>query len=94
MDWNDVGEAFFINTVIGHLFHVIPGAHYKRMYGEDFDPHVYQPIDQHADHYHWDTGSTWEKSRGPEGKAGDLGGGHAHSGCMIYLGDNWPDQLP
>src|SRR4051812_38172379 len=92
LDWNDVGEAFFINTVIGHLFHVIPGAHYKRMYGEDFDSHVYQLIDQHADHYHWDTGSSWQKSRGTEGKAGDLGGGHAHSGLMIYLGDNWPER--
>ncbi len=92
MDWNDVGEAFFINTVIGHLFHVIPGAHYKRMYGEDFDAHIYEPIDQHADHYHWDTGSTWQKSKGLEGRAGDLGGGHAHSGLMIYLGDNWPDR--
>src|SRR5690606_27358350 len=27
MDWNEYGEAFFINTVIGHLWHVIPGAH-------------------------------------------------------------------
>jgi len=90
MDWNDVGEAFFINTVIGHLFHIIPGAHYKRMYGEDFNLHTYELIDQHADHYHWDTGMSWQKSRGAEGKAGDLGGGHAHSGLMIYLGDNWP----
>jgi putative membrane-bound dehydrogenase-like protein len=91
MDWNDVGDAFFINTVIGHLWQVIPGAHYKRMYGEDFDPHVYELIDQHADHYHWDTGKTWNTSHGNEGKAGELGGGHAHEGLMIYLGDNWPE---
>jgi len=36
---------FFINTVIGHLWHLIPGAHYKRMYGEDFDGHTYGLID-------------------------------------------------
>ena len=22
----------------------------------------------------------------------EAGGGHAHVGCMIYLGDNWPDR--
>jgi putative membrane-bound dehydrogenase-like protein len=92
MDWNEVGEAFFINTVIGHLWHVIPGAHYKRMYGEDFDPRVYELLDQHADHYHWDTKSRWQDSRGTEGIAGDLGGGHAHVGLMIYQGGNWPER--
>ena len=24
----------------------------------------------------------------------DAGGGHAHVGAMVYLGDNWPDELP
>ena len=89
MDWNEVGEAFFINTVIGHLWQVIPGAHYKRMYGEDFDPHVYELIDQHADHYHWDSKTKWTDSRG--GVANDFGGGHAHVGLMIYQGSNWPE---
>ena len=28
-DWDEHGELFFINTVIGHLWHVIPGAHYR-----------------------------------------------------------------
>jgi len=92
MDWNEVGQAFFINTIIGHLWHVIPGAHYKRMYGEDFDPHVYDLIDQHADHYHWDHSLNWRESRGVKGGADDLGGGHAHTGLMIYQGDNWPEQ--
>ena len=26
MDWNEPGELFFINTVIGHLWHAVPGA--------------------------------------------------------------------
>jgi sugar lactone lactonase YvrE len=38
MDWNEYGEGFFINTVIGHLWHVIPGAHYRRMHGNDLNP--------------------------------------------------------
>jgi len=91
-DWNDRGELFFINTVIGHLWHVLPGAHYQRMYGEDLNPCVYQLLPQTADHYHWDTGKTWQDSRDVRGLTDKLGGGHAHVGCMIYLGDNWPDN--
>src|SRR5205814_4134800 len=80
------------NTIIGHLWHVIPGAHFKRMYGEDLNPRVYELIDQHADHYHWERSAGWKDSRGTEGKANDLGGGHAHVGLMIYQGDNWPER--
>ena len=90
MDYNDYGEFFFTNNVIGHLWHAIPGAHFKRMYGDDFNPYVYELIDQHADHYHWDTDGTWVDSRDGEGKHGELGGGHSHCGGMIYLADNWP----
>ena len=96
LDWNDVGEPFFINTVIGHLWHAIPGAHFERMYGDDPDPHSYDLIPQHADHFHFDTGAGWTESRAArDGSAfatgsDALGGGHAHSGLMIYLGANWP----
>ena len=62
MDWDEHGEMFFINTVIGHLWHGIHGAHFKRMHGEDPYPHVYELIDQHADHYHWDTGQEMERT--------------------------------
>ncbi len=86
LDWDDNGQPFFSNNVIGHLWHLVPGAHYKRMFGEDFNPYVYQLMEQTADHLHW-AGGEWQKSRTGQG---DLGGGHAHSGGMIYLGDNWP----
>jgi putative membrane-bound dehydrogenase-like protein len=92
LDYDDHGQMFFTNNVIGHLWHVIPGAHYKRMYGEDLNRHVYELIDQHADHYHWDTGKSWTDSRDAKGKNDALGGGHSHCGGMIYLGDNWPDD--
>jgi putative membrane-bound dehydrogenase-like protein len=94
LDWDDHGEAFFINTVIGHLWHLIPGAHYRRMYGEDLDPQVYGLIDQHADHYHWDTREEWSDVRelGVTQTSLERGGGHAHSGLMIYLGNNWPNR--
>lgn len=92
MDFDEHGEGFFINTVIGHLWHLIPGAHYRRMFGQDMNPHSYELIDQHADHYHWDTGRQWQESRDGKGLNDTLGGGHAHSGLMIYLGNNWPDR--
>lgn len=94
MDWNGHGELFFINTVIGHLWHAIPGAHFKRMFGEDANPRVYQLIDQHADHYHWDTREKWSDVRtiGITASSSSAGGGHAHTGLMIYQGDNWPDS--
>ncbi|MDA1053852.1 MAG: c-type cytochrome [Planctomycetota bacterium] len=92
MDWDDHGQMFFINTVIGHLWHVIPGAYYQRMFGEHFDSHVYQLLPQTADHYHWDTREAWHdiKKLGVTPTTDEAGGGHAHCGMMIYLGDNWP----
>ncbi len=92
-DYDEHGEMFFINTVIGHLWHVVPGAHYRRMYGTDLNPYVYQLIEQSADHFHWDTGEAWNDIRKGVSETTDkAGGGHAHSGMMIYLGGNWPDE--
>ena len=94
MDWNEHGEAFFINTVIGHLWHLIPGAQYRRMFGEPLDPHAYGFLEQHADHFHWDTTEKWSdiRAKGVTSTTSEAGGGHAHSGLMIYQGDNWPDS--
>src|SRR5262249_46792782 len=85
------GEAFITNCVIPHLFRVIPGAHFQRMFGQDINPHSYGLMGTCADHIHW-AGGNWMDSRGGIGKHGEAGGGHAHVGAMIYLGDNWPDQ--
>ncbi len=89
-DWNEHGELFFINTVNGHLWHGITGAHFVRPHTIDPNPHAYAQIDQHADHWHFDTTQDWTKSR--NGAANALGGGHAHIGMMFYLGDNWPAE--
>lgn len=90
LDWDDYGQAFFTNCVIGHLWHVIPGAHYERMYGRDFTPNTYGLLKSCSDHFHF-AGKDWTKSR--SGAEHDvLGGGHAHAGAMIYLGDNWPES--
>lgn len=95
MDWDEHGQLFFINTVIGHLWHVVPGAYYQRMYGDHFDPHVYQLLPQTADHYHWDIAEErWNETKriGVTPNTDAAGGGHAHQGMMIYAGDNWPDS--
>lgn len=89
-DWDEHGELFFINTVNGHLWHGITGAHYQRAHTIDPNPYVYQLIEHHADHWHFDTARTWQQSR--DGAANSLGGGHAHVGMMIYQGDNWPAE--
>lgn len=91
-DWNEDGEMFFTNTVNGQLWHMIPGAHYTRPHTIDPNPNVYELIDQHADHYHFDTGKGWAASRDGANGADALGGGHAHCGAMVYLGDNWPAE--
>src|SRR5262249_2526193 len=71
-----------------------PGAYYQRMYGEHDNPHLYQLLGQTADHFHWDTAESWHKIReiGVSPTTGAAGGGHAHSGLIIYQGDNWPQQ--
>jgi putative membrane-bound dehydrogenase-like protein len=95
MDWNENGEMFFINTVIGHLWQAIPGAHVERMYGEDLNPYVFKLIPQTADHVHWDSANEkWADIRklGVTDATDKAGGGHAHCGLMFYLGGSWPDE--
>lgn len=89
-DWNEHGELFYINTVNGHLWHVVPGMHFVRPHTIDPNPRVYEAIDHHSDHWHFDTGRGWMNSR--NGQADAYGGGHAHVGMTIYQGDNWPAE--
>jgi putative membrane-bound dehydrogenase-like protein len=92
-DYTAQGEMFVINTVIGHLWHVVPGAHTQRMFGTDINPYAYKLIAQVAGHVHWDTGEAWNDIRkGVTDKTSAAGGGHAHIGLMIYQGDNWPEE--
>lgn len=89
-DWDAHGEGFFINTVNGHLWHIIPGGHFDRPFGRSVNPLVYEAIQMHADHWHFDTKGSWTKSR--NGAANELGGGHAHIGMCIYQGDHLPKK--
>lgn len=89
LDFDALGQIFITNCVIHHLWHVVPGAHFQRMFGQDFNPHLYRLMESCADHIHWG-GGPWQSSRGGKGEHDQPGGGHAHAGCMVYLGDNWP----
>ena len=89
-DWNEAGDCFFVNTVGGHIWQLIPGAHYDQNGTLDPNPHAYETIGMIGDHWHFDKAAGWKKSIGDQANA--LGGGHAHCGAMIYLGDNWPDS--
>ncbi|MBN9517625.1 c-type cytochrome [bacterium] len=95
LDWDDHGQLFITNCVIHHLWHVVPGSHMQRMYGEDVNPFVFGYQTSCADHLHWGGGAwTTSRSTGTGGSPAhsEAGGGHAHSGCAIYLGDNFPPE--
>ena len=91
IDWNDVGEAFVCNCVNPHLFHVIQGAHYEPWRNRKSSQYAYERIPTIADHLHYVGKKNVQEGLGT--KEEDVaGGGHAHCGTMIYLGDNWPDR--
>ncbi len=90
IDFNDHGQAFVTACVIPHLYHMIQGGRYQRQAGPHFDKHTYDDIKTVADHLHF-AGNPHESSR--DDSASDLGGGHAHCGLTIYLGDNFPPQF-
>jgi putative membrane-bound dehydrogenase-like protein len=53
------------------------------------NPYFYEDIKAIGDHVHY-TGS-----KGPHaanGRSDAAGGGHAHAGMMVYLGDSWPQE--
>jgi len=87
LDFNDYGHAFTTACVIEHLYHVIPGARYKRQAGKHVNPYIFDDLKTIADHVHW------VGNKGPHAgnsRSDAAGGGHAHAGAMIYLGgDNW-----
>ncbi len=88
VDFNDHGHAVITACVIPHLYHIIKGGRYQRQAGPHFNPHTYRDIVTIADHLHY-LGAT---PHGGNSKSDAAGGGHAHAGAMIYLGDRWPEQ--
>lgn len=89
IDWNDYGMAFACNCVEPHLFQIIYGAHYEPWRNRESSQYAYQRIATIADHLHYTGGKNYHNGIGTQAED-DLGGGHAHCGALIYLGDNWP----
>ena len=90
-DFNEYGDLFTANTVIAHLWHIVPGMYCQRRAAEGDNPYAYGRIQSIANHWHWG-GGVWQSSRKNEEHHSAAGGGHAHCGGMIYLGDNWPKK--
>ncbi len=86
VDFNDHGQAFITACVIPHLYHIIQGGRYQRQAGQHFNAYTYRDIATIADHLHYLGGNP----HGGNNKSDTAGGGHAHAGAMIYLGDRWP----
>jgi putative membrane-bound dehydrogenase-like protein len=89
-DYDENGSGFLTACVIPHLFHVIPGGRYVRQAGQNFNPYNFGEIRQICDHLHY---------FGEHSHAGNLderrfavGGGHAHSACLIYQGGAYPEK--
>jgi putative membrane-bound dehydrogenase-like protein len=94
LDFDDHGQAFLTTSVVEHLWHLVPGAHYQRWKnrGVHPDPHVYEVMSATSDHLHWSSG-TWDKESRQAAGNQDFGGGHSHCDAMIYLGDRWPEEF-
>ncbi|UHG89013.1 PVC-type heme-binding CxxCH protein [Spirosoma oryzicola] len=89
LDFNEYGHAFITACVIPHMYHMIQGGRYQRQAGKHFNLYTYDDIKTHADHVHW------VGERGPHAgnfRSASAGGGHAHAGAMIYLGNSWPQE--
>ena len=88
VDFDANGQCFLTACVIPHLFHVIDGARYFRQAGTHFDPFTFDDIETIAEHRHWIGENPWAGI----GVSDAVGGGHAHSGAMIYQGGAWPRE--
>jgi putative membrane-bound dehydrogenase-like protein len=96
VDFNDRGQAFITACVIPHLWQMVQGGRYHRQGGPHFNPYTFDDIKTIADHAHY-VGNLADHAwwgHEPHAPADTLaaGGGHAHCGAMIYLGDNWPSK--
>jgi putative membrane-bound dehydrogenase-like protein len=94
--WDEHGEAFFTACVIPHAYHVIQGGRYIRQAGQHFDPYAFASLDTIADHKHYagEIGdhAWWGRDAAVEDDATSAaGGGHAHCGTLVYLGDSFPE---
>ena len=63
-DFNEYGDLITANTVIAHLWHIVPGMYCERRANEQDNPYAYSRIQTIANHLHWGGGG-WQSSRAP-----------------------------
>ena len=83
--FDERGQMIVSNCVNAHLFHLVQGAHYEPSRERPSSRYAYRRVETIADHLHFGS-----KGLGLGNDA--FGGGAAHSGILVYLGDNWPDK--
>jgi putative membrane-bound dehydrogenase-like protein len=88
LDFDDQGQAFITACVIPHLFHMVQGGRYVRQAGSHYNKHAFLEIETIADHLHYLGSTPWVGNN----VSSSAGGGHAHAGAMIYLGNSFPDE--
>ncbi|MBC8351117.1 MAG: c-type cytochrome [Planctomycetes bacterium] len=104
LDFDDYGQGFLTTSVVEHLWHLVPGAHYERWKnrGVHPNPYVYEAMTATSDHRHWFVADESAIRKSDLGAIHDdhdtqtkldFGGGHSHCDAMIYLGDRWPAEF-
>lgn len=92
VDFDDYGQCFVSNCVNPHLFHMIQGGHYEPWRNRASSQFAYERLPTIADHWHFPTGKPKEM-RGETPETLAMGGGHAHCGTLVYLGDSFPQEF-
>ena len=88
IDFDARGQLLITACVIPHLYHMVQGGRFERQAGQHFNPYTYDDIKTIADHRHY----LGANPHGGNGRSDSAGGGHAHAGAMIYLGDAFPAE--
>jgi putative membrane-bound dehydrogenase-like protein len=88
IDFDERGQMVITACVIPHLYHIAQGGRYERQAGQHFNPYTYDDIKTIADHRHY----LGFNPHAGNGRSNAAGGGHAHAGAMIYLGNDWPAE--
>jgi putative membrane-bound dehydrogenase-like protein len=89
VDFDDYGQCFVSNCVNPHLFHMIQGGHYEPWRNRPSSLYAYERLPTIADHLHYPSDKPREM-RGETAQTLAMGGGHAHCGTLVYLGDRFP----
>ena len=96
LDFDNDGRCFITACVIPHLYQMVQGGRYQRQAGRHFNPYTYDDIKTIGDHVHYAGNirdhAWWGHTPSPNAATLEAGGGHAHSGLMIYQGDAWPEE--